>query len=457
MRIPRIVIAGVSSGVGKTLVACAVTHGIRKRGYTVQPFKVGPDYIDPGYLSLAAGRDARNLDTWIMGRSRMVESFAQSSTSDVSVIEGVMGHYDGLSGRSNRASTFEAAQILDAPVILVVDASRAARSIAATVKGFATYQKPSNIIGVVLNRVGSRRHVDFCADSLEQAGMAVLGSIPRDESYALESRHLGLIPPIEGSARAKKAIAAFNGVEECIDVDTIINTADSARSLKIARPEPRPKKPKRATIAVALDSSFNFYYRDNLDALEREGARLKFFSPVADKRLPECDGLYIGGGFPEVLGSSLENNSSMRRAIRAHAIDERRTIYAECGGLMYLTRGITSGKRRYVMSGVIDAQTKMAKKPVLGYTRGMITRKCIISPRPLNMRGHEFHYSTISDVPRDTAFAYSLEVGTGIAGGRDGIMQDAVLASYGHLYFGDTLAGNRAGSIVEATRAAARR
>lgn len=453
MRIPRVIVAGVSSGVGKTLVACAIIHGLRERGYSVQPFKVGPDYIDPGYLSIAAGRDARNLDTWIMGRRRALETFALSSSSDISVIEGVMGHYDGASGKSNRASTYEASQLLDAPVVLVVDASRAARSIAATVKGFASYQSPSNIVGVILNRVGSRRHTKFCVDSLEQSGMAVIGAIPRDTSMALESRHLGLVPPVEDSQRKTRALEAFRVAAEHIHIDTVVSVASSARPLQILRPAPPRKKPARATIGVALDSSFNFYYRDNLEALEREGARLEFFSPVSDAKLPKCDGLYIGGGFPEVLGSALERNAQMRHAIRSHAEKERRAIYAECGGLMYLARSITSGKRRYAMAGVIDAQVKMGKRPTLSYTRGEITRMCLLAPRPQSMRGHEFHYSSLEGLPDDTSMAYALEAGTGISGSRDGIVQDAVLASYGHLYFGDV----RARNLVDAVRSAARR
>ncbi len=453
MRIPRVIIGGVSSGVGKTLVACAIVHGMRERGYSVQPFKVGPDYIDPGYLSIAAGREAKNLDTWLMGRRRVMETFADSSSSDVSVIEGVMGHYDGTSGRTNRASTHEASQLLSAPVILVVDASRAARSIAATVKGFSSYQSPSNIVGVILNKVGSKRHTKFCVDSLEQSGMAVVGAIPRDASMALESRHLGLVPPVEASSRRTRALNAFREASGHIHIDAVLSVARSAKPLPILRPEPARRKPAIATIGVALDSSFNFYYRDNLEALEREGARLEFFSPTSDAKLPGCDGLYIGGGFPEVLGSPLERNTGMRRAIKAHAEKERRAIYAECGGLMYLARSITVGKRRYAMAGVIDAQAKMGKKPTLNYTRGAITRRCLIAARPQCMRGHEFHYSSLEGLPEDTSLAYALEAGAGISGGRDGIVQDAVLASYGHLYFGDV----RARGLVEAVRAAARR
>ena len=453
MKIPRIIVAGVSSGAGKTLAASAIAHGLRKAGYAVQPFKVGPDYIDPGYLSLAAGREARNLDSWLMGRAGLAGSFARAaSDADIAVIEGVMGYYDGLSGTSNRASTYEAASILRAPVVLVVDASGAARSVAATVAGFARYQGGSRIAGVILNRVASRRHEEICAGALGQAGFRIMGSIPRGGEYALESRHLGLVPPAEGGPARSSAVRAIRAASEHIDTGAIADLARRAPPLRAPARAPRARR-TRARVAVALDSSFNFYYRDNLEALERAGARLEFFSPVSDKSLPDCDGLYIGGGFPEVLAGPLGRNSAMRRAVRRHADSERRAVYAECGGLMYLTRSIESGGRRRAMAGVIDARTVMRKKATLNYTRGAVARDCLVRPRAHRIRGHEFHYSQLDGLGEDTSFAYRLDAGAGIRGGLDGMMQDAVLASYGHLYFG----GDAAARMVDGMRDAARR
>ena len=454
MKIPRIVVAGVASGTGKTLVASAIAHGLHSRGYTVQPFKVGPDYIDPGYLSLAAGREARNLDSWLMGQARLLESFARAaSTADFVIVEGVMGYYDGASGKTNRASTYETACLLGAPVILVVDASRTARSIAATVVGFLRYQKNSRIIGVVLNRVGSQRHADFCTDSLTQAGIRIFGSIPRDESYVLESRHLGLVPPIESTAGRNSAMRAIKGVSDHIDIDAVAHVARAAPALCTMRKQSRTRA-RKASVCVALDASFNFYYRDNLEALEQNGAELKFFSPVCDAHLPECDGLYIGGGFPEVLAGPLEQNSGLRREVKKHATIDRRAVYAECGGLMYLTRAIESAKKRHAMAGVIDAKTTMNKKMVLNYTQGRTTRDCLALARAERICGHEFHYSSLANIGADTSFAYVLECGEGIDGRHDGVVQDAVLASYGHLYFG---ASKIARNIVNGVRSAARR
>lgn len=450
---PRIIIAGVSSGVGKTLVASAVSYGMRKRGYTVQPFKVGPDYIDPGYLKLGARREARNLDSWLMGKERLVESFASAAVgADISVIEGVMGYYDGISGQTSRASTHETSHILGAPVVLVVDVSRAARSVAAVVMGFRKYRSNSRIAGVILNRVSSARHAKFCTDAIEQLHIPILGLIPRDESFALESRHLGLVPPVESLTKRKSAMRAISGASDHILIDELVRIAYSAQKLGV---RPRRHKSKRvcAKVCVALDSSFNFYYRDNLDALEQNGARLKFFSPVSDSRLPVCDAIYLGGGFPEVRASPLSRNSAMRKAIKKHATQDRRVIYAECGGLMYLSRAIKSGKARHTMTGVIDAQTIMTKKMVLNYTRAAITQNCLVGSHPKRIHGHEFHYSRLSDVGSDTSFAYVLDRGVGIRNGSDGIIQDEVLASYGHLYFGSgDIAKNIVSNICKVAR-----
>ena len=436
MIIQRVVIAGVTSGVGKTLVASAIAYGMQKRGYTVQPFKVGPDYIDPGYLSLAAKREARNLDSWIMGKDRLLESFVSSaSEADMSVIEGVMGYYDGMSGTTNKASTYETACILGAPVILVVDASRTARSIAATVIGFTKYQKNARIIGVILNKIGSARHATFCTESIEQLGITVLGSIPRDDVFLLESRHLGLIPPSESPEKRKSVMRVIRTASDYINIDAIIRIAHKAPKLNATVKQSSKARRIKTRICVALDSSFNFYYRDNLDALERHGAKLEFFSPISDSHLPACEALYLGGGFPEVLGSMLAKNSKMKDSIVKYATKDRRAVYAECGGLMYLTRSIQTETSSHKMTGVIDAQTLMTKKMILNYTNAKFVSDSLIAPNAQRIHGHEFHYSCLTDVDSDTSFAYKLDAGVGISDGFDGIMQDNVLASYGHLYF----------------------
>jgi len=430
LKIPRLVVAGITSGVGKTSITSAIIYGIKKRGYRVQPFKVGPDYIDPSYLSAISGKDAKNLDVWLMGESELLHSFVKNSTSDISVIEGVMGYYDGFGGKTNYASTHHVASLLKSPTILILDASKTARSIAATALGFAKFHRNSRIVGIILNKIGSRKHESMCKQALASLKVPILGSILRN-SEILESRHLGLIPVKEQRSLQNKIRKVSREVSDSLDIDKIIQICKNVSDL----PKVQSKKFKKpiATVAVALDSSFNFYYHDNLDALRREGAKLKFFSPVSDKKIPKCDLIYIGGGFPEVLGQSLERNTTMRKMIKKHA-EEGMPIYAECGGLMYLTKSISFGKKKYKMVGLFNAETQMTKKMTLNYTEGRITSNCLISG-PAKFRAHEFHYSKISNLARDAKLVYDLKIGEGISGKKDALSEYNTLASYCHLYF----------------------
>ena len=430
LKIPRLVVAGVTSGVGKTSITSAIIYGIKKRGYEIQPFKVGPDYIDPSYLSAISGKDAKNLDVWLMGESELLHSFVKNSTSDISVIEGVMGYYDGFGGKTNYASTHHVASLLKSPTILILDASKTARSIAATALGFAKFHRNSRIVGIILNKIGSKKHESMCKQALASLKVPILGSILRN-SEILESRHLGLIPVKEQRSLQNKIRKVSREVSDSLDIDKIIQICKNVSDL----PKVRSKKIKKpiATVAVALDSSFNFYYHDNLEALRREGAKLKFFSPVGDKKIPKCDLIYIGGGFPEVLGQSLERNTIMRKMIKKHA-EEGIPIYAECGGLMYLTKSISFGKKKYKMVGLFDAETRMTKKMTLNYTEGRITSGCLVSG-PAKFRAHEFHYSKIGNLARDAKLVYDLKIGEGISGKKDALSEYNTLASYCHLYF----------------------
>jgi len=430
LKIPRLVVAGITSGVGKTSITSAIIYGIKKRGYRIQPFKVGPDYIDPSYLSAISGKDAKNLDVWLMGESELLHSFVKNSTSDISIIEGVMGYYDGFGGKTNYASTHHVASLLKSPTILILDASKTARSIAATALGFAKFHRNSRIVGIILNKIGSKKHESMCKQALASLKVPILGSILRN-SESLESRHLGLIPVKEQRSLQNKIRKVSREVSDSLDIDKIIQICKNVSDL----PKAQSKKIKKpiATVAVALDSSFNFYYHDNLEALRREGAKLKFFSPVTDKKIPKCDLIYIGGGFPEVLGQSLERNTTMRNLIKKHA-EEGMPIYAECGGLMYLTKSIDFGKKKYKMVGLFDAETQMTKKMTLNYTEGRITSNCLIST-PRKFRAHEFHYSKIRNLPRDVKLVYDLKIGEGISGKKDALSEYNTLASYCHLYF----------------------
>ena len=430
LRVPRLVVAGATSGVGKTSITSAIIYGIKKRGYSVQPFKVGPDYIDPSYLSAISGKDTKNLDVWLMGESELVHSFVKNSTSDISVIEGVMGYYDGFGGKTNYASTHHVASLLKSPTILILDASKAARSIAATALGFTKFHRNSRIVGIILNKIGSKKHENMCKQALANLKVPILGSILKN-SESLDSRHLGLIPVKEQRSLQNKIRKISREISDSLDIDKIIQICKNVPELPTVRSK-KLKKPT-ATVAVALDSSFNFYYHDNLEALRREGARLKFFSPVADKKIPRCDLIYIGGGFPEVLGQSLERNGTMRNLIKKYA-EEGMPIYAECGGLMYLTKSIDFGNKKYKMVGLFDAETQMTKKMTLNYTEGRITSNCLIST-PRKFRAHEFHYSKIRNLPRDAKLVYELKIGEGISGRRDALFEYNTLASYCHLYF----------------------
>jgi cobyrinic acid a,c-diamide synthase len=432
MRVPRIVIAGTTSGVGKTSISCAIIHGIKKKGYSVQPFKVGPDYIDPTYLSAISGNSARNLDAWIMGENASLASFVKNSQSDISVIEGVMGYYDGFSGATNQSSTHHIATILQAPVVLILDASKTARSIAATALGYIKFHKNSRIVGLILNKIGSKKHEEMCRVALASLKIPILGSIPKNHDLSLESRHLGLIPVLEQTDLKQKIIKIAKNLIPYIDIEKIISIAH--KSTPISHGVKIHNEKIKTTVAVALDKSFNFYYYDNFDSLRKNGAKIEFFSPISDDLPPECSGIYIGGGFPEVLGQPLAKNQSMKKSIKKFA-EQNMPIYGECGGLMYLTKFIEYGSKKYSMVGLFDANTTMEKKMVLNYTKANVISNCLIAKNTTKIFGHEFHYSELSSIPKDAKFAYDLSIGTGIKNKKDGLIQYNTLASYMHLYF----------------------
>lgn len=432
MKIPRIVIAGATSGVGKTSITASIIYGLEKRGYSVQPFKVGPDFIDPSYLGAVSERVARNLDVWLMGKQGVLKSFVQSSDADVSVIEGVMGYYDGFNGRSSFASTYHIAKITKSPVILVLDASKTARSIAASALGFTKFERDSRICGIILNKVASKRHEQLCRDALEKTNLPIFGVIPRNDVVSLQSRHLGLIPVSEGKFLDKKIKTVAKMLSEFIDIDKIVQVCKRVEQL--------PKIPKeklqknQGTISVALDESFNFYYQDNLDFLRRAGAEIKYFSPIYDKKIPSCDGIYLGGGFPEVKGELLQRNRQMLQQIKKSAEDGI-PIYAECGGLMYLTKSIQYKSAKYKMVGLFDAVTVMEQKMKLNYTKAKTRPNSSFVTHAKTIQGHEFHYSRLDSVPRDSKFAYDISVGIGIKDRKDGLAEYNTLASYMHIHF----------------------
>jgi len=432
LKIPRIVLAGATSGVGKTSITCSIIYALQKRGFSVQPFKVGPDYIDPSYLSTISKNETYNLDIWLMGQKQVLDSFVSHSNSDVSIIEGVMGYYDGFEGNSNYASTHHIASITKSPVILVLDASKTARSIGATALGFQKFHKNSRIVGIILNKIGSKKHEILCRDALEKTKLSIIGVIPKNPILNLESRHLGLISTYDNKILKNKLEKISKIISESLDVDEILKIIKNP--ISVSKNKQNVTKKTKVKIAVALDNSFNFYYDDNLNALRRQGASLTFFSPIKNKKIPKCDGLYIGGGFPEILGNDLAKNHIMKKSIKKLSEDNF-PIYAECGGLMYLTKSIANNEKKYKMVGLFDAETVMTKKMRLNYTKGKLSSKNILSNTLHGFHGHEFHYSQLEFVSSDSQFAFNLEIGEGIKNHQDGLIQNNTLASYGHLYF----------------------
>jgi len=431
LTIPRLVISGSTSGVGKTSITCAIIYGLKKRGHTIQPFKVGPDYIDPSYLSSISNNETKNLDVWLMGKNELVKSFVNSSTSDISIIEGVMGYYDGFGGETNHASTHHVATLLKSPVILVLDASKTSRSIAATALGFTKFHRNSRISGIILNKIGSKKHEILCRSALENLKIPIIGVVPKNTENILESRHLGLIPVVEQKQLQRKIKQVSQQISDYLDFEKLVKICKSVEQIPKTKLQ-KFKKPN-ISIAVALDSSFNFYYHDNIQALRREGAKIKFFSPISDKKIPTCDSIYIGGGFPEVLGKKLSQNLTMKKSIK-QAAENGIPIYAECGGLMYLTKSIKHNNQKYKMIGLFDAETEMTKKMTLNYTQGRIISNCLISS-PRNFNAHEFHYSKIHNISKDARFLYDLKIGEGISSKKDALSEYNVVASYCHLYF----------------------
>ncbi|MDP2948879.1 MAG: cobyrinate a,c-diamide synthase [Chloroflexota bacterium] len=427
-------VAGTASGVGKTTVAVGLIGALRRRGLRVQPFKAGPDYIDPTYHSHVAGVPSRNLDTWLVPRHGVLELFARAMGGrDIAVVEGVMGLYDGLSGRSEEGSSAELAKLLDLPVLLVVDAHAAARSVAATVLGFQKFDPQVRLAGVVLNGVGSERHADLCREAVDAAtSVPVLGALPGRDDLRLPERHLGLIPTVEGVGGDEVFQRMTQVVETGVDISRVLALAGT-----VASPPgnsslfPHEPVPPRARIAVAMDRAFSFYYQDSLDLLEAWGGELAPFSPLEDSGvLHDVSGLYIGGGFPELYARELAANTGMAAALRK-AAGAGMPVYAECGGLMYLGRSITDMEgKTHPMVGVLPVSSRIDKPRLsLGYRAVQALGDGPLLRRGEVVRGHEFHWSVL-DGSSEEMNAYRV-VGEER---REGFCVKGVLASYVHLH-----------------------
>jgi cobyrinic acid a,c-diamide synthase len=434
----RVLLAGDRSSSGKTTIVAGLLSALRGRGLTVQPFKVAMDYIDPSYHTWITGRHCRNLDGYLMTEKAINEIYFHASEgADISVIEGVRGLYEGYDG--DLGSTAQIAKMLHSPVIFVVDARSITRSAAALVRGYMDYDSEVQIKGVILNKVGSERHAAKARKEIESyAGVEVVGIIPRNDSMHLAMRHLGLVPVLEGEARHEGFVERLDRireiVEEGLDIDRILEIAKEAEPLR--RPEPDLyKENDQGTgirIGVALDEAFNFYYRDNIELMELSGAKIVPFSPVHEKAVPEVDGIYIGGGYPEVYANELSTNGYMRRSI-VQAHDKDIPIYAECGGLMYLAKEIEWDGAIREMAGIVPGIARKGSVRVVSYVYGGLVRDCVLGPAGSHLMGHEFHHSEMV-MEEKVEYALRLERGAGIKDGWDGVIDGNMIASYSHIH-----------------------
>jgi cobyrinic acid a,c-diamide synthase len=442
--IPRIIIAGTQSGTGKTSLSLALVASLRRRGLRTQTFKIGPDFLDPSYLAVASGRPCYNLDGWMTRKEYALELFSRAAKdADIAVIEGVMGLFDGSDPENSEGSTAEMARWLDTPVLLVVNVHGMARSLSAVVKGCVEFERDFlKIAGVIANHGGSDHHKDWLTQSLKGASLPpLLGAIPRGSFPTLPSRHLGLITADSRSLPPKILEELAGVLENNLSVDAVMEIAKNAPPLSIAEPQREANpRPRRVSIGVAYDRAFHFYYPDNLDELKSRGCDLVFFSPLQDTILPEgIDALYFGGGYPEEYAQTLSENREMGEAVRQFA-RRGRPLYAECGGLMYLTQGIeTTHGERYPMVGLLPIWARMLNRlKSLGYVEVTLTDNSLWGDRGAVLRGHEFHYSELIGPPLDDprwAQVYAIKRRRSEKILTEGFQQNNVLASYVHLHW----------------------
>jgi cobyrinic acid a,c-diamide synthase len=440
MNIPRIIIAGTQSGVGKTTISIGLMGALKDEGFKVQGFKVGPDYIDPSYHNVVTGRPSENLDVWLAPKDQIVEVFNRAiKDADFAVIEGVMGLYDGVSGIDETGSTAQIAKLLDCPVVLVIDANNMVRTAAAVALGYKNFDKKVHVTGVILNNVAGKTHAIWCKEAIESAtDLPVIGWLPVNEEIKLPERHLGLIPTPEKENFNSFFPKIKNFVKANTNMGKIVTIAKSAGKIpKVQHPiYPKQNLPKNVVVGVAFDEAFNFYYPGNLSLLEAYGAEIKRFSPIHDRALPaNVDGLYIGGGFPEIFSKELEANQTLREKIR-QAAEKGMPIYAECAGLMYLTDAIVDfNGNSHNMVGVLHGKTVMTKNTLVTYSLAEAAYDNLLCSSGAQLKGHEFHNSIITDIPDDIEFAYNMKMGEGIKNKKDGWTQNRVLASYMHIHF----------------------
>lgn len=436
---PRLLVSAAHKSSGKTTISIGLAATFAARGLAVQTFKKGPDYIDPMWLAAASGRPCRNLDFFVTGRDEIAAHFARhAATADLALIEGNKGLYDGLDldGSTSNAAL---AGLLGAPVVLVIDARGMTRGIAPLILGFQAFDRAIRIAGVILNRLGGSRHETKLRAVIEHyTDVRVLGAVHQSAELEIVERHLGLMPSSEAAEAGARIAAIRDACAAQVDLDAVLEVAGwgppARRAARAPKAEDGAPAEQRIRIGVAMDRAFGFYYADDLEALERAGAEIVRVNTLEDARLPAVDGLVIGGGFPEVFMAALAANAALRGDIR-RAAEAGLPIYAECGGLMYLARSIAWRGRTRQMVGVIPGDAVMHDRPVgRGYVR---LRETAAHPWPgtpgAEVRAHEFHYSSLENLPPGVRFGYEVARGHGTDGRRDGIVVGNVLASYTHL------------------------
>jgi len=423
---PRLVIAGTHSGVGKTTVATGLMAALRARGTSVASAKVGPDFIDPGYHSLATGRPSRNLDAWICGVEAIAPLAARAADgASILIVEGVMGLYDGAVD-STPSSTADVACLIEAPVILVVDGSAMSASVAALVRGYRDHDPQVRLAGVILNRVSHERHRQLLVEALESIDVQVLGCVGTDDALTWRDRHLGLVPVVEQPTEVAKQLARLATViAESCDLDAVMRVAASAPRLQAPLP-PTAAFVADVRVAVAGGAAFSFMYRDNIEALGAAGAEIVSFDPLEDERLPAgIDALVIGGGFPEVFAPRLGENTELLADVRAH-IGNGLVTWAECGGLLWLARSLDDRP----LAGVLDSRADMTSRLTLGYRTATARVDNPLFAAGSTVRGHEFHYSTV------TPGGDALELDSRFASRAEGFASPTLLATYLHQHLG---------------------
>ena len=429
-----IMIAGTSSGVGKTTITSGIMAALTKRKIRVAPFKTGPDYIDPAFHQFVTGNTSYNLDSWLLDEDVIRYLYKKNAEhKDIAIIEGVMGLYDGL-GKEIRGSSAHLSQILKVPVILVIDGRGMSTSAAALVHGYHNFNKDTNINGVLINNISSKKHFDLLKDIIyKYTGIPSIGYLPTNKQVSIKSRHLGLVQAEEIEDLREKIYELSNMVSQYIDLDYFLEVAESNASIELSENPAKPYKDlaRGLKIGVARDKAFSFYYQDNLNLLTELGAELISFSPLYDRHIPEVDALYFGGGYPEVFAEELENNVELRSALR-RKLEEGLPAYAECGGLMYLTESITAlNNQQYEMVGFLPAKSQMTQRlQHFGYVD-------IEAFENQYIKGHEFHRSLLTDND-NVKYSYKVKKirdNQLIDKWQDGLIKKNVIGAYPHIHF----------------------